>query len=163
MVAQIHKVIILFIILQFFNKDSLFVVKTLSLHQLLNTLVVHKTIGLMMLLVLVVRLAAGHLPLGRVYLGEEGIGLGRGVFDMGDAELVSQRKGFVIDTGTADDEHFLVSTASLKGSLEGRESFGTRELDVLAGEHDVASVRQSTFRQGFEGLAAHDDGVARSQ
>lgn len=71
-----------------------------------------------MLLVLVVRLAAGHLPLGRVYLGEEGIGLGRGVFDVGDAEFVCQRQGFVIDTGTTDDEHFLVGTASPKGSFE---------------------------------------------
>jgi len=36
----------------------------------------------------------------------------------------------------------------------------TRELDVLTAQDDVAAVGQGTLRQGLEGAASHDDGVA---
>ena len=116
-----------------------------------------------MLLVLGVRVSADHLPHGRVYLGEEGVGLFGRIVYVGDAELVCQRKGFLIHARTTDDEHFLVGLALGQGCFKGREAFGTREFDVLARKHDVAAVREGTFRQRFEGLAAHDDGAACSE
>ena len=72
-------------------------------------------------------------------------------------------KKLLIYTGTADDEDFLVVTALRKGSFKRRIAFGTRELDVLTGEHDVSTVGESAFRQGLERLSPHNDGMAGSQ
>ena len=129
----------------------------------MNSLVINETIREAMLLVRRMSLAAGHLPYGRVNFGEEGIGLCRCIVNVGDAELVGYRQGFLIDTRPSDDVNFLIGTAGREGSFQRVETLGTRELDVLTRKHDVAAVGQGTFRQRLEGLATHDDGMAGGQ
>jgi len=99
-------------------------------------------------------------PYRRVYLGEEGVRLFRGVLDVGDVEGIGQRKGFLIYAGSADDEHFFFGLASGQGCFQRGIALRSRELDVLTAQDDVAAVGQGTLRQGLEGAASHDDGVA---
>lgn len=63
-----------------------------------------------------------------VFVGrEEGVGLGRGVVDLGKAETVCQRQGLTIDIGSADDVDVFIGGAVGEGLVEGG-------VDVAVGE-----------------------------
>ena len=56
-------------------------------------------------------------PNGWVYFGEEGICRIRSSIDVGNIEGINQRKSFLIDTGSTDDENFFLVTALRLGSF----------------------------------------------
>ena len=71
-----------------------------------------------MLLICKVNFSTCFFPYGRVYFGEEGVRRIRNIVDMGDIEGISQRKGFLIDTGTTDDEDFFFVAALSQGCFQ---------------------------------------------
>ena len=61
----------------------------------------------------------GFLPV--VLVGrEEGVGLGRGVVDLGETETVCEGQSLTVDRGAADDEDVFVGGAVLQGGFKGR-------------------------------------------
>ncbi len=64
--------------------------------------------------------AEGFLPV--VLVGrEEGVGLGRGVVDLREAETVGEGQGLTVDRGSTDDVDVFVGGAVLQGGFEGGE------------------------------------------
>ena len=104
-------------------------------------------------------------PVAAVSKGEEGIGILWQIVDEGDIELLRQRQGLAIDAGTSEDEDlFLSRLAGSKGSGKGGEDFGAREGEGgVVAQDEVTAVGQGTVRERLEGLASHDDGMARSK
>ena len=63
--------------------------------------------------------AEGFLPV--VLVGrEEGVGLGRGVIDLGETETVCEGQGLTVDRGAADDVDVFVGGAVGEGLLQRR-------------------------------------------
>ena len=112
-------------------------------------------------------------PLASVYLGEEGVGVGRAVVDPCEIDDRCPRECLLVDACPANDKHGVVcrcalrvahrmaawGVASLKGALQRWEHFASRNtLDRSAHNH-VAPSRQCAMRQRVERVASHDNGV----
>lgn len=103
-------------------------------------------------------------PLGRVNRREECVGIGATGFDEGELEAVGAADGLAVDFGTADDEYLVGGGNKGDGFVDGVNDFGARGLEVgAAGHDDVAAARKCAFGERFEGLAAHDNGVAHGE
>ena len=126
--------------------------------------VVYKGIGAGMFLVGRTGIPAFFLPLGGVDGGEPYVGPGGFGVYFCQAQLVGQGEGLAVEAGAADDVDMFIRSARGQGFVQGGKHLRAGQLESgLGGEDDVAAVGQSAFGQGFECLAAHQDGVARGE
>lgn len=79
------------------------------------------------LFVLAILLALNCLPLSRAELGEECIGILRGVVNLGQAQYVGMGHGTAVEHFAADDIYNLLIAAVVEGTLKGVEGLCTRE------------------------------------
>ena len=126
-----------------------------------SPLVINKAVTESMALVCIMLFLPHFLPVA--VIGEEGIGIGWCVVNLGKTKAVGQGQSLTIDAGTANDKDFLVRPTSHKGSLKRRKDFGSRELNPGAREYDVATIGQGSFRQGLESATPHDDSMTRGE
>ena len=91
---------------------------------------------------------------------KESICLFGAIVNLCQIEPVSDRKCLLIDAGSTDHEQFLILRAMTERVFQGREAVATRQLLCRSRQHDVPSVRKSSFRETLECLSAHDDGMA---
>ena len=77
-----------------------------------------------------------------------------------EVEAVGHRQGLGVDLRPADHEHLLVLRKQPHGLLQRMHDRAAGNLDILARDDDIGAVGQRPPER-LEGLAAHDDGMAR--
>ena len=114
-----------------------------------------------MLFVCRVLLSRCFLP--SVVLGEEGVGVGGRVVNLGKAESVGYGERLLVDACSTYYIYVLVLCAVGERFLERRVAVAAFELGGCATEHHVATVGQGALGERLERAASHDDGVARGE
>lgn len=104
-----------------------------------------------------------QLPEIFVNFGEKDIGSKSGAYPC-KVQCISKLNCLSINISATDDEKIFIGSAGSDRIIPCCKVFSTRQIKVgLAGEYDIAALRQRFDRQRFPSTAAHQDCVAGSE